>query len=77
MLSKHDMMKVMKQGAENRSVAATRMNENSSRSHSIFLMTVIQKNTETDTTKSSKLYFVDLAGSEKVNNILDYKNLAL
>lgn len=62
-----DMMKVMRKGAENRSVAATRMNENSSRSHSIFLLTLIQKNTETETTKLSKLYFVDLAGSEKVN----------
>ncbi|EGR31783.1 kinesin motor domain protein [Ichthyophthirius multifiliis] len=66
-LKTHDLMKVMKQGAENRSVAATRMNENSSRSHSIFLMTLIQKNTESDTTKSSKLYFVDLAGSEKIS----------
>ena len=36
-----DMMKVMRKGAENRSVAATRMNENSSRSHSIFLLTLI------------------------------------
>ena len=45
------MMKVMRKGAENRSVAATRMNENSSRSHSIFLMTVLSKNSETDTAK--------------------------
>ena len=64
-----DMMKVMRKGAENRSVAATRMNENSSRSHSIFLLTLIQKNTETETCKLSKLYFVDLAGSEKVKLI--------
>lgn len=60
------MMKVMRKGSENRSVAATRMNERSSRSHSIFLLTLIQKNTETETSRLSKLYFVDLAGSEKV-----------
>ncbi|KAL4493521.1 hypothetical protein ABPG72_007529 [Tetrahymena utriculariae] len=61
-----DMMKVMRKGADNRSVAATRMNERSSRSHSIFLLTLIQKNTETETSRLSKLYFVDLAGSEKI-----------
>ena len=42
------------------------MNERSSRSHSMFVLAVEQKNTKTDTTKQSKLYFVDLAGSEKI-----------
>ena len=56
----------MKIGANNRTIAATRMNENSSRSHSLFILQVQSKNTETDTTKHGKLYFVDLAGSEKV-----------
>ena len=60
------MKNAMKIGANNRTSAATRMNENSSRSHSLFILQVQSKNTETDTTKHGKLYFVDLAGSEKV-----------
>lgn len=42
------------------------MNAESSRSHSIFLITINQKNTETGAQKSGNLYLVDLAGSEKV-----------
>jgi kinesin family protein 5 len=42
------------------------MNAESSRSHSIFVITLTQKNIETGSTKSGKLYLVDLAGSEKV-----------
>jgi len=60
------MFEVMRAGSLNRSVAATRMNERSSRSHSIFMVTVHQKNTSTDSSKMGKLYFCDLAGSEKV-----------
>ena len=56
----------MRSGQQNRSVAATRMNAVSSRSHSIFQVTILQKNTETDTSKMGKLYCCDLAGSEKV-----------
>ena len=55
----------MKAGSQNRSVAATRMNDKSSRSHSIFILTIFQKNTKTDATKMGKLYCCDLAGSEK------------
>ena len=56
----------MQSGQQNRSVAATRMNAVSSRSHSIFLVTVLQRNTETDASKMGKLYCCDLAGSEKI-----------
>ena len=42
------------------------MNATSSRSHSVFLVHVSQKNTKTDTQKQGKLYCCDLAGSEKV-----------
>lgn len=56
----------MRAGSKNRSIAATRMNEKSSRSHSIFILTIFQKNTKTDATKLGKLYLCDLAGSEKV-----------
>lgn len=42
------------------------MNAESSRSHSIFLVTIQQRNTETGAQKTGNLYLVDLAGSEKV-----------
>jgi len=61
-----DVIKVMDNGQENRSVASTNMNEASSRSHSIFVLTVLQKNLDTGTTMNGVLYLVDLAGSEKV-----------
>lgn len=60
-----EMMSVMNAGSQNRSVAATRMNATSSRSHSIFLVQVNQKNRKTDATKAGKLFCCDLAGSEK------------
>ena len=60
-----EMFDVMRAGGKNRSIAATRMNERSSRSHSIFICTILQKNTKTDTSCMGKLYCVDLAGSEK------------
>lgn len=43
------------------------MNAESSRSHSIFVIAIHQKNTETGSQKSGHLYLVDLAGSEKVS----------
>lgn len=61
-----EMFEVMRRGQANRTVAATRMNAVSSRSHSIFQVSVIQKNTETDKVTMGKLYCCDLAGSEKV-----------
>lgn len=61
-----EMMAVMQAGAANRSIAATRMNERSSRSHSIFIVHIDQKDVDTGTRRSGKLHFVDLAGSEKV-----------
>jgi kinesin family member 5 len=42
------------------------MNAESSRSHSIFLITIQQRNTESGAQKTGNLYLVDLAGSEKV-----------
>ena len=63
----YQMMEVMNQGSQNRSVAATRMNDRSSRSHSLFLLKVFQNNSTTDESKSGKLFFVDLAGSEKIS----------
>lgn len=42
------------------------MNAESSRSHSLFIITIGQKNLKTGGSKAGKLYLVDLAGSEKI-----------
>lgn len=42
------------------------MNAESSRSHSIFVITISQKNLDTGEAKNGYLYLVDLAGSEKI-----------
>lgn len=43
------------------------MNEESSRSHTIFQVKLTQKHMETEVIKRSNLFLVDLAGSEKVD----------
>ena len=53
-------------GQGSRVTASTNMNLESSRSHSIFLVTINQKDVNTGSQKSGMLYLVDLAGSEKV-----------
>jgi kinesin family protein 5 len=64
--SAQEMRDSMLLGSQNRTIAATRMNDRSSRSHSIFVMTIAQKDLGSGTTKTSRIYFVDLAGSEKI-----------
>lgn len=64
--SSDEVYEVMRQGARVRAVASTNMNQESSRSHSIFVITVAQKNTVSGTQKVGQLSLVDLAGSEKV-----------
>ncbi|XP_064182755.1 kinesin heavy chain [Anguilla rostrata] len=65
--SPEEVMDVIDEGKANRHVAVTNMNEHSSRSHSIFLISIKQENVETEKKLSGKLYLVDLAGSEKVS----------
>ncbi|KAI7907881.1 P-loop containing nucleoside triphosphate hydrolase protein [Cokeromyces recurvatus] len=62
----NEVYQAMKNGSANRAVAYTQMNAESSRSHSIVVITITQKNLDTGAAKSGKLYLVDLAGSEKV-----------
>ena len=62
--SPNESMDLLRFGQSNRSTAATLMNAESSRSHSIFIVSLLQKSASD--TKESKLYLVDLAGSEKV-----------
>lgn len=64
--SHEELLNFMATGAENRATAATGMNEGSSRSHSVFTITVSQTNNNNATSKSGKLVLVDLAGSEMV-----------
>ncbi|KAJ2617201.1 hypothetical protein H4S08_000416 [Coemansia sp. RSA 1365] len=61
-----EVYQVMRQGAKNRVVGYTNMNAESSRSHSIFQITIEQKDTVSGKTKMGRLFLVDLAGSEKV-----------
>lgn len=64
--SDEELLSTMRDGAANRAVAATGMNEGSSRSHSVFMVTLYQRNLANQATKAGKLYLVDLAGSEMV-----------
>ncbi|KAI9731631.1 MAG: Kinesin heavy chain [Claussenomyces sp. TS43310] len=64
--SVQEVYEVLRRGGNSRAVAATNMNQESSRSHSIFVITITQKNVETGSAKSGQLFLVDLAGSEKV-----------
>jgi kinesin family protein 5 len=64
--SVEEVYEVMRRGGSARAVSATNMNQESSRSHSIFVVTINQKNVETGSLKTGSLYLVDLAGSEKV-----------
>ncbi|KAI0797908.1 kinesin heavy chain [Abortiporus biennis] len=64
--SAKEVYEIMRQGGNARVVSSTNMNAESSRSHSIFLITINQKNTESGAQKTGNLYLVDLAGSEKV-----------
>ena len=61
-----EVYEVLRRGGNARATAATNMNQESSRSHSIFVITIFQKNVETGSAKTGQLFLVDLAGSEKV-----------
>lgn len=63
---------LMDEGNKARTVAATNMNETSSRSHAVFTLTLTQKRhdveTNMDTEKVAKISLVDLAGSERATS---------
>ncbi len=61
-----ELLKLLEVGQTVRATSATRMNEESSRSHALLLLTVTQKNTETLHVRRGKLVLVDLAGSERI-----------
>ncbi|XP_063746777.1 kinesin-like protein KIF1B isoform X9 [Eleginops maclovinus] len=67
-----DIADLMDAGNKARTVAATNMNETSSRSHAVFTIVFTQKKhdseTDSSTEKVSKISLVDLAGSERADS---------
>ncbi|KAF1942599.1 kinesin heavy chain [Clathrospora elynae] len=63
---------LMDEGNKARTVAATNMNETSSRSHAVFTLTLSQKRHDVETSMSgervAKISLVDLAGSERAQS---------
>ncbi|OAQ29485.1 kinesin-domain-containing protein [Linnemannia elongata AG-77] len=67
-----DIENLMDEGNKARTVAATNMNETSSRSHAVFTVLLTQRRHDTltklETEKVSRICLVDLAGSERANS---------
>lgn len=66
-ISSHEELRaIIMRGSEQRHIAGTHMNEESSRSHLIFSIIIESTNLQTQSLAKGKLSFVDLAGSERV-----------
>ncbi len=68
-LNSNDIFEILQRGIQQRATAATNMNKNSSRSHSIFTMKIMIKECNVDgeeVVRHGQLNLVDLAGSECV-----------
>ena len=65
--SEEDALNLLFLGDTNRAIAATEMNQNSTRSHCIFTILLEKRTAGVDTVTRSKLNIVDLAGSERVS----------
>ncbi|KAK0636361.1 P-loop containing nucleoside triphosphate hydrolase protein [Bombardia bombarda] len=59
---------MLQQAQNNRSVAATKANERSSRSHSVFILKLVGENAATSERCEGTLNLVDLAGSERLKH---------
>ena len=59
---------MLSEAQKNRSVAATKANERSSRSHSVFILRLVGENSATGERCEGTLNLVDLAGSERVKH---------
>nr|XP_029134355.1 kinesin-like protein KIFC3 [Labrus bergylta] len=64
--SPEDINKVFELGHMNRATACTNLNEHSSRSHALLIITVSGFNASTGNRTQGKLNLVDLAGSERI-----------
>lgn len=61
------VFELLKRATKNRCVASTSMNDQSSRSHSIFQLKLLGENSISGETVSGLLNLIDLAGSEKLS----------
>lgn len=66
--SEEQVFKLLKKACENRSVAETKCNQRSSRSHSVFQLRLDGANQVTGEASKGLLNLVDLAGSERVKD---------
>lgn len=66
--SYRDVFKLLKQGQKNKKEACTFVNDRSSRGHTVLTIELILRN-EKGRVKRCKLNLIDLAGSEKFNNL--------
>lgn len=66
--NKEQVESILSQAMTRRSVAATKANERSSRSHSVFILKLKGQNSVTGETSKGTLNLVDLAGSERIKN---------
>ena len=64
--SAEDLLQVLSEGNAKRATAGTLMNDESSRSHSVFTVTLVQRSVVTGTSRQARINLVDLAGSEAV-----------
>ncbi|KDO25817.1 hypothetical protein SPRG_08760 [Saprolegnia parasitica CBS 223.65] len=64
--SEEVMLQLVERGNTNRVVACTRMNNDSSRSHTILMINMTRRDVLAGTEKKATMYVVDLAGSEMV-----------
>ncbi|POR32021.1 Kinesin-like protein [Tolypocladium paradoxum] len=60
--------RMLQEAQSNRSVAATKANERSSRSHSVFILKLVGENSATGERCEGTLNLVDLAGSERLKH---------
>lgn len=65
--SDYDVFELLRIGTENRHMSCNKMNSRSSRSHTMFSLTITQSNALDMSARVGKLYLVDLAGSERVS----------
>jgi kinesin family protein 5 len=65
--SEEEVFELIQIGSDNRTTGYTNMNDYSSRSHTILMLTIKSSNVEDLSTKTGKLFLVDLAGSEKIS----------
>ena len=68
-LDKPEMVEdILERASRNRSVAATKANQRSSRSHSVFILKLVGENSITGERSEGTLNLVDLAGSERLSH---------